>query len=252
MKNNQPDLFEDLRNADADRALLSYFAPLAVRENIQVLDLWNAEIARIRDDVREPHMGLIRLQWWRDEISRICDGGRSDIHPVLRLLSEVISKYDLPFSGFDRVLRGREFEFENRSAVSWDELLAYIDETHGVLMVMKCRILDCPNDRVSELSRLYSVVGLVRSLPYFAQNGRVIFPELDLKDVRPHAENLIDLVRTVCCNVDVPYDRLLCRYLRATRILAELYLKQIEKAGYDPFHIQPVPFKEFRLWFKSF
>ena len=139
MKNNQPDLFEDLRNADADRALLSYFAPFAVRENIQVLDLWNAEIARIRDDVRAAY-GIDPVAMVADEISNLW-WWAFGYPSCFAFIVGSDPKHDLPFSGFDRVLRGREFEFENRSVVSWDELLAYIDETHGVLMVMKCRIL---------------------------------------------------------------------------------------------------------------
>ena len=101
MENNQPLIYSQLKAVDPDRALLSLFAPAEARFAIQVIDLWNAEVARIRDEVREPHMGLIRLQWWRDEVRRICDGGRSAAHPVLAMLSDVISSYGLKFDVFD-------------------------------------------------------------------------------------------------------------------------------------------------------
>ena len=104
MENNQLHLYTTLKELDADRAFLSLFAPTSVRAAIQTLDLWNAEISRIREEVREPHMGMIRLQWWQDEIRRICEGGRSDVHPVLTLLSDVIPEHQLAYADFDTIL----------------------------------------------------------------------------------------------------------------------------------------------------
>lgn len=236
MENNQPHLFAELKDADADRAFLSLFSPVKERLAIQVIDLWNAEIARIRDEVREPHMGIIRLQWWRDEIKRICGGGRSVAHPVLVLLSDIIPTCGLPFELFDGALQGREFEFEDRAAVSVEELAAYAQSIHQPVLELKSKIFGYGGE-VGDLARDYALIGIIRSVPFQAQQGRKFIPTSK------------DAVREICGLVSlqkVPH-----KYFKATSALAQLYLKQIETAGYDPFAIRPVPFKEFRVWFKS-
>ncbi len=250
MENNQPHIFYQLRELDPDRAFLSLFVPASFRKSVQILDLWNAEISRIREEVRDPHMGLIRLQWWREEILRIYDKGRSDNHPVLSLLSEVIPAHGLAFDDFDRMLHARELEFEGRAPESFDELFSYIDGTHGVLMKMKGLILDRAPEDSQNVARFYSLIGLVRSVPFHGSLGHVMMPQINVSDVKPHSKLLINVVGEVC-SVEKP-DHLQTRYLRAVQALTQLHLKQIKRAGFDPFHIQPVPFKEFQVWIKAF
>ena len=57
-----------LRRHDADRYLTALFAPGERREALFALYAFNLEIARMREAVSEPMMGLIRLQWWRDAL----------------------------------------------------------------------------------------------------------------------------------------------------------------------------------------
>ncbi len=203
---------------------------------MQVIDLWNAETARIRDEVREPHMGLIRLQWWRDEIRRICEGGGATAHPVTVLLSDVIPAYGLPFELFDRALRGREFEFENRAAESIEELVAYAEDIHAPVLELKSRILKYSGG-VGALARDYALIGIIRSIPFQEQRGRRFI------------SNTKETVREICGMVSS--QKSTDKYFKATNALMRLYLKQIAEAGYDPHAIQPVPFKELRVWFKS-
>ncbi len=245
MENNQLHLYTTLKELDADRAFLSLFTPTAVRSVIQTLDLWNAEISRIREEVREPHMGMIRLQWWRDEIRRICEGGRSDVHPVLTLLSGVIPEYHLAYADFDTILSARELEFLGRSPENIEELLSYVDGAQGTMTKMKCDILGCAQNG-NALARFYSLVGLVRAVPFHGSFGHVMMPSLNMSDIQPHSEKLQKVVRELC-NIKIP-EKSGAKYFRAMRSLALLYLKSIERAEYDPFHVLPVPFKELRVW----
>jgi len=81
-----------LRRQDADRYLTALFAPGDRREALFALYAFNLEVARAREVVSEPFMGLIRLQWWRDALDEVYQG-RIRAHEVIRPLASAISAY---------------------------------------------------------------------------------------------------------------------------------------------------------------
>src|SRR5665213_2932433 len=60
-----------VREHDRDRFQTALFAPAGDREALFALYAFNYEIARVRESVREPMLGQIRLQWWREAGGRI-------------------------------------------------------------------------------------------------------------------------------------------------------------------------------------
>src|SRR6187455_473750 len=84
-----------VRAADKDRFLATLFAPAEARGALFALYAFNLEIAGVRDRVREPMAGEIRLQWWRD----VLDGERSGeaaANPIAAALSYTIAHCALP------------------------------------------------------------------------------------------------------------------------------------------------------------
>jgi phytoene synthase len=57
-----------------DRFLVSLFAPAACREALWALQAFNLELGRVCHSVREPLLGRIRLQWWREAIDDVYRG----------------------------------------------------------------------------------------------------------------------------------------------------------------------------------
>jgi len=57
-----------VRAHDRDRYLASLFAPAPARRHLFALYAFDYETARVRDVVREPMAGAIRLQWWREVV----------------------------------------------------------------------------------------------------------------------------------------------------------------------------------------
>ena len=60
---------QQARIHDPDRALSALFAPEPARGALLALLAFNAEIERVPRMVREPILGQIRLQWWRDALA---------------------------------------------------------------------------------------------------------------------------------------------------------------------------------------
>lgn len=66
MQDLDAQILAPLRDTDRDRYLACLLAPREKRHSLACLYAFYAEIARIRDVIREPLPGEIRLQWWRD------------------------------------------------------------------------------------------------------------------------------------------------------------------------------------------
>ncbi|HOO51163.1 MAG TPA: hypothetical protein PLK94_07760, partial [Alphaproteobacteria bacterium] len=161
----------------------------------------------------------------------------------------------------------RELEYMGRAPESFDELLSYIDGTQGTLMEMKGGIISCANfssisppPQSSPLKGedyvvFYSLVGLVRAIPFHASFGHVMMPNLNASDIKPHSERLRKCIGNLFS--ELPHPTLsrgerAFKYFSAMQALAQLYLKSIERAAFDPFHILPVAFKELRVWLTAF
>ena len=65
------------RAGEPDRYLAALLAPAPQREALLAMAAFATELARIpRRAVREPFMGEVRLQWWRDALSGERPGNR--------------------------------------------------------------------------------------------------------------------------------------------------------------------------------
>ena len=57
-----------MRAADPDRYFSALFAPAPARPLLLALYAFNHEVARVAETVREPMLGAIRLEWWRETV----------------------------------------------------------------------------------------------------------------------------------------------------------------------------------------
>src|SRR5580693_2470065 len=84
-----------VRVADKDRFLAALFAPIEHRGALYALYAFNIEIARVREIIREPLAGEIRLQWWNDAIAGNA-AGDVQANPVAAALLAAMARYRLP------------------------------------------------------------------------------------------------------------------------------------------------------------
>src|SRR5687767_376781 len=84
-----------VRAADKDRFLATLFAPAERRGPLFALYAFNCEVVGVRDRVREPMAGEIRLQWWRDVLAGE-RSGEAAANPVAAALTATIARFALP------------------------------------------------------------------------------------------------------------------------------------------------------------
>src|ERR1700761_7084207 len=93
-------LAASVRTADPDRYFSALFAPADVRPYLFALYAFNAEVARIAETVREPMLGAIRLEWWRETADGAFRGAPRN-HDVARGLAALFAERGLPLAAFE-------------------------------------------------------------------------------------------------------------------------------------------------------
>lgn len=170
-----------LRDMDRDRYLACLLAPEDKRGDLAALYAFNAEIARIRDVVREPLPGEVRMQWWRD----LLEGnphGDSTGHPVAAALLNAIATHNLPRQTLIDMIEARIFDlyddvFENRNALE-----GYAGETASALIQLASIVLS-PSDAVrsaevaGHAGVAQAMAGMLLLMPHHRRRGQVYIPQ---------------------------------------------------------------------------
>jgi phytoene synthase len=167
-----------VREADRDRYLSVLFAPEPKRQALFALYAFNVEIARVRDLVREPLPGEIRLQWWRDAILGNTPAAG---HPTAEALLRAIREYDLPPAAFDDMIEARLFDLYDDPMPSRIDLEGYCGETASALIQLAALVLDrdaaqATADLAGHAGCAQAMAGLLRSLPIHLARGQCFIP----------------------------------------------------------------------------
>ena len=153
-----------VRRADPDRYFSALFAPADRRQLLFALYAFNHELARIAEVVREPMMGEIRLQWWRETLESARHGNPRQ-HDVALALGELFRRIDLPPQLFEAMIDARGFDVSPDGFEGDAERDAYLDATSGNLIRLAARLLggDAYDDLAREAGIAYGLAGLIRS-----------------------------------------------------------------------------------------
>lgn len=246
-----------LREHDRDRFLCALFAPPWAREALFSLHAFTLELARIRETVREPLLGRIRLQWWMDALESIL-AGRSVGHPVADALAETARHFPLDRARLETLLEGRMFDMDDEPPRDLDELEAHAMATSSTPILLTLDVLGVDSPTAREAARAVglarALAGLARAVPYHARARRSYLPRtlcqsysLEMEDVFAGAPSP-SLTATVAhlgavARGHLEAARALSRQIprRAApallpAVLAERDLRALERHGHDPFH----------------
>jgi len=177
-RKRQPDLALDqaldseVRRVDTDRWLASRFASGGARARLIAVYALNHEIARSAEIVREPAIGDIRLEWWREALAELFAGAAPRAHPVLIAVSAAHAATPLPHAVIERLIQARGRDLDPAPFEGWAELDAYVEATAGGVI----RLALCASGAASgacealipHAARAWGYVGLLRA------SGRVV------------------------------------------------------------------------------
>lgn len=252
-----------VRETDRDRYLAALFAPERHRQALFALYAFNSEIARVRDHVRQPLAGEIRLQWWRDVLGGK-SAGDAGAAPVAMAIRTTVERYRLPLVVLNNLVEAHTFDLYDDPMGTLGELEGYCAKTSASVMALAAQIVSDGNGAdVSALCRhagtAYAIAGLLGALAMHARRGQLYLPLDHLQRHGARANDVFAGVATPALKAALAGLRKLARSHQSQArphiaamppavmpailpaALVRPMLDRMERSGYDPFALDPLP-----------
>lgn len=184
MVSNEPedDCLAALRNGDRDRYLTLLFLPPGRRADLAALAAFNLELAKIVDLAREPALGLVRLQWWRDSVDQVLAGGTARKHPVMSAIAPILGRQPAIGRLLSGMVTAREAELDPVCAPDLATFRAQADSGPGNLLRASVMVLAPDTDfdgldvGIGRVAFAYAMAGRLRGAGRDARAGRLRLP----------------------------------------------------------------------------
>lgn len=178
-------MIEAARTFARDRYLSALLAPAAARGDLVVLAAYLGEIGRIPLVAREPAIGEIRLQWWRDALAAPGASG----HPIADALRDVQERRGLAPTLLAAPLEGISRELYEDGIADTRALDLYTAETDAAAIRLALIILGGGEDRAADrladaAGRALAMARLALTLPQQLAYGRLPLPSAFLGAAR--------------------------------------------------------------------
>jgi phytoene synthase len=167
-----------VKAGDQDRYWSGLLTPMPARDHLFALYAFNIELARIGERVREPQLGEIRLEWWREALA--APQGLPTGNPVADALGSARAAHDLPLDALTGMIEARTLDVRRESIATMDELRGYLVATAGAVFRLGARIAGAKDEAAAraseEAAMAYGLTGLMRALPYHRSRGQLYLP----------------------------------------------------------------------------
>jgi len=263
-----------VRRQDPDRFAAAMLAPDTARPAVLTLLAVNQEIAKTREVVSEPTIGLIRLQWWRDALAEAA-AGRPRRHQVVAPLAATLAAHGTVPDKVEALIAARERDLEPEPFADLSALIDYAQSTNGVLHDLLADVLGVGPDDAATRSAIadgavaWALTGIVRAVPHALAEGGVALPDNLLKEqalsiqklkdhpldrrIRPVIRLIVGEARERLAGVGARVDDIAATLLALNR-LTRIYLDRLAAADHDPYDARvqaPIPFAGIRMaWAK--
>lgn len=165
-----------LERADPDRFRAAMAAPVPSRRILFPIYAFNVEVSRAPWVTQEPMIAEMRLQWWRDALDEIANGGPVRKHDVVDALAAVLDPDSA--SLLDTLVAARRWDIYKDPFEDEAHFDSYIDATSGALMRTSARLLGQADATVvSDFGFAAGVAQFLLAVPELESRGRI--PLLD-------------------------------------------------------------------------
>lgn len=176
-----PDSKTITRQSRSNLALAFILLPRIKRQDMSILYAFCRAVDDVADNEDEPAPARrAELTEWRADVSRLFSGAEPR-KPVNIELGGLISKYDLPFSYFDEIIRGVEMDLNETRYRTYAELEEYCFRVASVVGLLSIEIFGYRNPRCRDyavsLGKALQFTNILRDVKTDAENRRVYFPE---------------------------------------------------------------------------
>ena len=168
-----------VKSRDLGRYWSTLFAPADKQPALLALYAFNAELAHIAAAAREPMVGQIRLQWWRDAIE-LAEPGMKTGNPIADALSAAIMAHDLPKARLAGMVAARIPEITGDPPASLQDMRVSLQGTEGAVFELAASILGRTSEAGKEAAKhaglAYGLTQRLRTVPVQASRRRLLLP----------------------------------------------------------------------------
>ena len=224
------------QDALADRYLAALLSPAPARDPLLTLAAFHGEIARIPTSVREPAMGAIRLQWWRDAV--VADRGSPPTgSPVADRLRRDVELGALPATELLAIIDAYDALLRPGALADASALDHFLDASQGAAFRLAAHILGSDEEGahglINAAAQSYGRVQVLRALPLLLAKGHNPFAHGDASDWPAIVQPLLEKARSELGEVRrlVPLAPVTLRTAILPVALVEPYLASLEGLG---------------------
>lgn len=167
------------------------FLPPERRAAITAFYAFCREIDDVVDDIKDPGVAQVKLDWWRQQVLRSFAGATPE-HPALQALLPHAPGYQIQANHLLQVIDGCQMDLDQSRYLDYANLRQYCQLVAGVVGEVAARIFGQTDPQTTEyahrLGLAFQLTNIIRDVGEDATRGRIYLPVNDLQrfDVKAH------------------------------------------------------------------
>lgn len=158
------------------------FLPKEKRKAITALYAFCREIDDITDDIKDPAIVNIKLEWWRNDVRKIFND--TPEHLVNRELQNTIKNFKLDEALLLDIITGMQMDVEHTHYDTFKKLEEYCYHVAGVVGLLSIEIFGYSNPKTQEYAKLLGnalqLTNIIRDIYEDATRERIYIPAEEL------------------------------------------------------------------------
>ena len=173
-----------VKKRDREHFLTTLLLPAPIRSLGFALRAFNIEVTSVRDNVRDTHTGLIRMQFWKDAVEAMDTDRPIPGHPVLQELFRHRSRLDKNL--LLNLIRSKEAFFQDEPFKTVADVENYAKDSFSSLNLVLLTALSQAKNQTDisgharhcahQLGLAEGLATLLRGTPYNASKKRIYIP----------------------------------------------------------------------------
>ncbi|KAF7722804.1 NADH dehydrogenase (ubiquinone) complex I, assembly factor 6 [Apophysomyces ossiformis] len=172
-------LLQCKRQGDYEGYLAIAFFPRHLRNAQYAIRAFNLEVATVRENVSNPTIGKMRMQFWKDTVDKVFEG-KPPQQPVALALHDALQHCELSPMWFKRIITERTSNLDDHQFMTIKDMETYSENTASSLLYLQLESLglrDVHADHaISHIGKMIGISTFLRSLPFHLSQKRLVLP----------------------------------------------------------------------------